>query len=158
MRIRSSHLSRPSQLPGQDPRFRIETGVANKWIQGWFPNGWKMWIWVTSSQTKCHGRFRITWLVITLVTYSRAAVYRNDELSATRPHGNVGRWCGSSGSGPQLISFQDLDEKWPFSKPAGGKCERSTHISYTSLERNSLRTNLAEFSDLGVRFVFRSVR
>ena len=60
----------------------------------------------------------------------------------------------SIGSGPQLISFQDLNEKWPFSKPTGEKTERSTHINYTSLERNTLRTTLAEFSDRGVRFVF----
>ena len=42
--------------------------------------------------------------------------------------------------------------------PAGEKTERSTHINYTSLERNTLRTNLAEFSDRGVHLFSHSVR
>ena len=52
------------------------------------------------------------------------------------------------------IGFQDVDEKWLALKPAGGKTKRSTHINYTSLRRNTLRTNLAEFSDRYIRFVF----
>ena len=58
-----------------------------------------------------------------------------------------------SQSEPQFYSFHDLNEKWPFSKPAGGKTKSSTHINYTSLGNDTLRTNLAEFSDRLVRFV-----
>ena len=53
-----------------------------------------------------------------------------------------------SGSVLQLISFQDLNEKWPYSKPACGKTKSSTHINYTSLESNTFLTNLAELQPI----------
>ena len=52
------------------------------------------------------------------------------------------------------IGFQELNEKWPCSKPDGGKTKRSTHINYTLLEIDTVRTKLVEFSDKVVCLIF----
>ena len=45
------------------------------------------------------------------------------------------------GSGPQSNGLQDLNEKLPYSKPAGGKTNRLTYINYITGKTLEIVTN-----------------